>query len=159
MFKIGDKVSYPMHGAGIVTDIDKKELLGEVKEYYTIKIPVGDVVVSVPVENAERLGLRPVIDRSELDGILETLKAEVKKCGSNWSKRHRNNFDKLKSGDILEVCEVVRDLTVLSKERNLSGGDRRMLTNSMNLLVSELILAYDIDEAHALNKIEECILG
>lgn len=159
MFEIGDKVSYPMHGAGIISDIDKKELLGEVKEYYTIKIPVGDVKVSVPVENAERLGLRPVIDRSELDGILETLKADKTKSDVNWSKRHRNNFEKLKSGDILEVCEVVRDLTLLSKERNLSGGDRRMLTNSMNLLLSELILAYDIDEARALNKIEECILG
>lgn len=159
MFEIGDKVSYPMHGAGVISDIDKKELLGEVKEYYTIKIPVGDVKVSVPVENAKRLGLRFVIDKSEMDKIFETLKAERTKSNANWSKRHRNNFEKLKTGNILDVCEVVRDLTLLSKERNLSGGDRRMLTNSMNLLLSELILAYEIDEERALKKIEACILG
>ena len=158
MFNIGDKVSYPMHGAGVITDIDKKELLGEIKDYYKIKIPVNDVVVFVPVDKAEELGLRPIIDRDELDGILETLKADSKKCNGNWSKRHRNNFEKLKSGDILEVSEVVRDLTLLSKERNLSGGDRRMLTNSMNLLLSEIIMAYDVDEETAIKRIEECIL-
>ncbi|WP_099951326.1 CarD family transcriptional regulator [Ezakiella peruensis] len=158
MFNIGDKVSYPMHGAGVITEISKKELLGEVKDYYTIKIPVNEVVVSVPVDKAEDLGLRPIIEKDELDGILETLKAEAKKTNGNWSKRHRNNFEKLKSGDIIEVAEVVRDLTLLSKERNLSGGDRRMLTNSMNLLLSEIIMAYDVDEATAIKRIEECIL-
>lgn len=158
MFNIGDKVSYPMHGAGVITEISKKELLGEVKDYYTIKIPVNEVVVSVPVDKAEDLGLRPIIERDELDGILETLKAEAKKTNGNWSKRHRNNFEKLKSGDIIEVAEVVRDLTLLSKERNLSGGDRRMLTNSMNLLLSEIIMAYDVDEVTAIKRIEECIL-
>ena len=158
MFNIGDKVSYPMHGAGVITEISKKELLGEVKDYYTIKIPVNEVVVSVPVDKAEDLGLRPIIEKDELDGILETLKAEAKKTNGNWSKRHRNNFEKLKSGDIIEVAEVVRDLTLLSKERNLSGGDRRMLTNSMNLLLSEIIMAYDVDEVTAIKRIEECIL-
>ena len=103
MFNIGDKVSYPMHGAGVITEISKKELLGEVKDYYTIKIPVNEVVVSVPVDKAEDLGLRPIIEKDELDGILETLKAEAKKTNGNWSKRHRNNFEKLKSGDIIAV--------------------------------------------------------
>ena len=157
MYKIGDKVSNPMHGAGTITAIEQKTILNEAKDYYIIKVPVGDMIISVPVDSAEKLGLRPIIDRKDLDDILNTLKAEGEDINKNWNHRHRDNFEKMKTGEITDLAEVVRDLKILSKERTLSGGDRKMLNGAMDLLVSEMMLAYDVDQEMATNKINKYI--
>lgn len=159
MFEIGDKVSYPMHGAGIIVDISEEDFLGEKKKYYTISIPVGNVRVKVPVENAEELGLRDIIKNDMREEIVETLEGKRTKMPSSWTQRNRINTNKLKTGDITEVASVVRNLLLLSKNRNLASGDRKMLTNATNLLLSELIMSFDIDEDEALKRINDCVFN
>lgn len=159
MFEIGDKVSYPMHGAGTIVDISEEDFLGEKKKYYTISIPVGNVRVKVPVENAEELGLRDIIKNDMRQEIVETLEGKRTKMPSSWTQRNRINTNKLKTGDITEVASVVRNLMLLSRKRNLASGDRKMLTNATNLLLSELIMSFDISEDEALKRINDCVFN
>ena len=157
MFKIGDKVSYPMHGAGTITDISIETFLGEEKKYYTISIPVGSVQVKVPVDNAEELGLRDIVKNDMKEDIIETLEGKRTKMPSSWTQRNRMNINKLKTGDIIEVASVVRNLMLLSKKKNLASGDRKMLTNATDLLLSELIMSFDIDEDEAMRRINHYV--
>ncbi|MDO5717245.1 MAG: CarD family transcriptional regulator [Tissierellia bacterium] len=147
MFTIGDKVSYPMHGAGTITNIEKKNVLDEIKEYYIITIPVGNITISVPVDLAEDVGVRPIISKDELEDVIETLQGKKGQMPDNWNRRYRVNIERLKTGDIIEVASVVRNLKIMSREKNLSSGDRKMLNNALNLLVSEIILVSNKSQA------------
>ena len=140
MFNIGDKVVYPMHGAGVIQDIEEKNILGEKTAYYIIKMP-GEVKVMVPTAKAEEIGMRNIIDGETASKVFQVLETDSTEMSLNWNKRYRDNMEKMKSGDIYEVADVVRNLSFKQKERGLSTGEKKMLLNAKQILVSELTLA------------------
>ena len=140
MFNIGDKIVYPMHGAGEITDIEEKDILGEKQAYYILKMP-GEVKVMVPIDKAEQVGVRNIIDKTSADKVFNLLSQDETEMDKNWNKRYRDNMDKLKSGDIYEIADVVRNLSFKQKEKGLSTGEKKMLVNAKQILVSELVLA------------------
>ena len=157
MFKVGDKIVYPMHGAGTIESIEEKEILGEKQKYYIMKMPVGDIKVMVPTKNAELIGVRDVIGNDVAQDVLEVLGAAPTDMSSNWSKRYRDNQDKMKSGDICEVADVVRNLAFRAKVKPLATGEKKMLTNAKQILVSELVLAEAMDKDQVESLIDERI--
>ena len=140
MFNIGDKIVYPMHGAGTIDAIEEKDILGEKHNYYIIKMP-GEVKVMVPTEKAEEVGVRNIINKEEAAKVMSVLGENETEMSQNWNKRYRDNMDKMKSGDIYEVADVVRNLSFKQKEKGLSTGEKKMLNNAKQILVSELVLA------------------
>lgn len=140
MFKIGDKIVYPMHGAGTIDSIEEKDILGEKQSYYILRMP-GEVKVMVPIAKAEEVGVRNIIDKNSADQVFKVLEQDETQMEKNWNKRYRNNMDKLKSGDIYEIADVVRNLSFKQKEKGLSTGEKKMLNNAKQILVSELVLA------------------
>ncbi len=140
MFNIGDKVVYPMHGAGVIQDIEEKNILGEKTSYYIIKMP-GEVKVMVPTTKAEDVGVRNIIDEETANKVFKVLETNSTEMALNWNKRYRDNMDKMKSGDIYEIADVVRNLSFKQKEKGLSTGEKKMLLNAKQILVSELTLA------------------
>ena len=141
MFNIGDKVVYPMHGAGIIESIEEKEILGQKQKYYIMKMPVGDIQVMVPTDSAEKVGLREVIRCEDADRVLNALSGEQTEMNANWNKRYRENMDKIKSGNILDVAEVVKNLAHKSSDKGLSAGEKKLYNNAKQILISELVLA------------------
>lgn len=146
MFNVGDRVVYPMHGAGIIEAIEEKEILGEVRKYYVMRIPNGDMRVMIPLDNVEESGLREVIDEQQINEVLSVLQDREDVSNPNWNRRYRNNLEKIKTGDILEVAEVVRNLSLREREKGLSTGERKMLDNARQILISELVLAKGAEE-------------
>ncbi len=140
MFNVGDHIVYPMHGAGVIDAIEEKNILGEKQAYYILKMP-GEVKVMVPTNKAEEIGVRGIIDKQEASKVFEILEEEKTEMSSNWNKRYRDNMDKMKSGDIYEIADVVRNLSFKQKEKGLSTGEKKMLSNAKQILVSELVLA------------------
>ena len=140
MYNVGDKVVYPMHGAGVIDSIEEKEILGEKQSYYILKMP-GEVKVMVPISTAEQHGIRNVIDKNEAERVINVLEQDETEMEKNWNKRYRDNMDKMKSGDIYEIADVVRNLSFKQKEKGLSTGEKKMLHNAKQILVSELVLA------------------
>ena len=158
MYSVGDKVVYPMHGAGVIDSIEEKEILGEKQSYYILKMP-GEVKVMVPIATAEQHGIRNVIDKTEAEKVINVLEQDETEMEKNWNKRYRDNMDKMKSGDIYEVADVVRNLSFKQKEKGLSTGEKKMLINAKQILVSELVLAehssYEEIEGIVDNKINQ----
>ncbi len=140
MYNVGDKVVYPMHGAGVIDSIEEKEILGEKQSYYILKMP-GEVKVMVPILKAEQQGIRNVIDKTEAEKVINVLEQDETEMEKNWNKRYRENMDKMKSGNIYEIADVVRNLSFKQKEKGLSTGEKKMLHNAKQILVSELVLA------------------
>lgn len=140
MFNIGDKVVYPMHGAGVIEGIEEKDVLGEKQNYYVIKMP-GEVKVMVPTAKASDVGVRDIIDSNTASKVFHVLETNSTQMEMNWNKRYRDNMEKMKSGDIYEVADVVRNLSFKQKEKGLSTGEKKMLLNAKQILVSELTLA------------------
>lgn len=149
MFKIGDKVVYPMHGAGVIESIEEKEVLGEKRQYYILQLPVGDMKVMIPINNGEGVGLREVIDWEGVERVLHILRQQCSAMSPNWNRRYRANLEKIKSGNIYEVAEVVRNLIKRDREKGLSSGERKMLENARQILISELVLATELEEDKA----------
>lgn len=149
MFNIGDKIVYPMHGAGVIEAIDEKEILGEKQKYYIMKLPIGDMKVMVPLNNVNEIGLRRVIKGKEIDKVIEVLKDKNITMSSNWNHRYRAHLEKIKSGNIYKVAEVVRNLMFREREKGLSTSERKMLDNAKQILISELILVKEIQETEA----------
>ena len=140
MFNVGDQVVYPMHGAGTIDSIEEKDILGEKQADYILRMP-GEIKVMVPVNKAEEVGVRNVIDRTSADKVFSVLSQDETEMDKNWNKRYRDNMEKIKSGDIYEIADVVRNLSFKQKEKGLSTGEKKMLTNAKQILVSELVLA------------------
>ena len=140
MFNVGDKIVYPMHGAGTIDSIEEKDILGEKQAYYIIKMP-GEVKVMVPTAKAEEIGVRNIIDKNSAGKVIQILEENETEMSNNWNKRYRDNMEKMKSGDIYEVADVVRNLAFKQKEKGLSTGEKKMLNNAKQILVSELVLA------------------
>ena len=140
MFNVGDKVVYPMHGAGEIVSIEEKNILKEKRSYYILRMP-GEVKVMVPTSKAEEIGVRNIIDKGSADKVIGILEQDETEMDKNWNKRYRDNMDKMKSGDIYEIADVVRNLSFKQKEKGLSTGEKKMLNNAKQILVSELVLA------------------
>lgn len=155
MFRVGDKVVYPMHGAGVIEGIEEKEVLGERKRYYIMRLPIGDMRVMIPIDNVADAGLRFVIDQEGIERVIDILGQKGSKMSSNWNHRYRANMEKIKSGDIYEVAEVVRNLAIRDREKGLSTGERKMLDNARQILISELVLAQETTEEEVVNTLNE----
>ena len=153
MYKIGDSVVYPMHGAGIIEDIEVKEVLGKEQSYYVVRMPIGDMKVMVPMNNAAGVGMRDVIDKSEAEKVLTSFRTVETDVIQNWNKRFRENMVKIKSGDIFEVAAVVKSLMLRDREKGLSTGERKMLSNAKQILISEIVVATGNDHESIENRL------
>ncbi len=156
-FELGDHVVYPHHGAGKVLKKEEMEVLGESREYLTIKILHNDMTVKVPTENAGIAGLRRVIDEETVKKVLDVLQDEVSDMPKNWNRRFKHNRDKIKTGDIYELAEVVRNLALRESEKGLSTGEKQMFTRAKKILASELMYALDKDEDEAEGYLDELL--
>jgi CarD family transcriptional regulator len=145
MFSIGDKIVYPMHGAGIIESIEEKEILGEKKKYYVMKMPVGDMKVMIPINNVDCIGIRDIINKNDADKVFKSLEITCDEQTSNWNKRYRENMTKIKSGNVFEVAEVVKSLVLRERQKGLSTGERKMLNSAKQILISELVLAKNMN--------------
>ncbi len=145
MFKVGDKIVYPMHGAGVIEKIEERSILEEKQSYYIIKMP-GEVKVMVPTAKAEEIGVRNIIDRETAGKVINVLEQDSTEMSSKWNKRYRDNVEKMKSGDIFEVADIVRNLSFKQKDKGLSTTEKKMLLNAKQILVSELVLAGSQDK-------------
>lgn len=146
-----------MHGAGVIESIEEKEILGEKKRYYIMRIPIGDMKVMIPMNNVSEIGLRQVVDEKEIDHVMDILKNHQKDNTANWNRRYRANLDKMKSGDIYEIADVVRNLMLRDQEKGLSTGEKKMLENAKQILISELVLAKELKQEEAFKLLENII--
>ncbi len=159
VFDVGDKVLYPHHGAGVIVRREEKEVLGRSREYLTIQILYNDMTVMVPADNAERAGLRKVISEDEVAAVLAVLRDDGSAMPKNWSRRFKHNREKIKTGDVFELAEVVRNLCRRSDEARLSPGEMQMLERARRVLVSELMYARDTSEDDANVLIDDALAG
>ena len=158
MFKLGDKIVYPMHGAGVIESIEDKEILGEINKYYVMSMCVSDMKLMVPIDKADDLGIRNVADDNCISKVFTILKQDTEINELNWNKRYRKNMDRMKNGDIYEVARIIRNLAFSNSEKGLSSTEKKMFNNAKQILVSELILA-DGSNADFMNgKIEDIII-
>jgi len=159
LYKVGDKVVYPHHGAGTVVKKEKRDVLGEKREYLTIKILHNDMTVNVPSENAEKVGLRKVIGEDMVKVVVKALTGGGTQMPKNWNRRFKHNRDKMKTGDILELAEVVRNLSLRDVEKGLSTGEKQMFVKAKKILASELMYAKDMDEEEAAEWLDGVLVG
>jgi len=157
MFNIGDRVVYPMHGAGVIEAVEEKDVGGATENYYVIKLSMGEMKIMVPVSNVNLVGVREVIGKEEVMKVLDILKSKESLMSSNWNRRYRANMEKIKSGNIYEVAEVVRNLSLREREKGLSTGERKMLENARQILLSELVLAQNVTEDQVEAMVEGCL--
>lgn len=154
MFNVGDKIVYPMYGAGVIESIEEKEILGQTQPYYIVKMPLGGMKLMIPIQSVEGIGIREVIGRQEVEQVFKILEDHTVNVTSNWNKRYRENMIKIKSGDIFEVADVVRSLMIREREKGLSTGERKILNNAKQILISELILAKNVNPMEIESTIE-----
>ncbi len=157
-FVIGDSVVYPHHGAGQVVRKELKEVLGERREYLTIKILHNDMTVMVPTANAARAGLRRVIDEDTVKKVLAVLQDECSEMPKNWNRRFKHNRDKIKTGDIYELAEVVRNLAIREAEKGLSTGEKQMFSRARKILASELMYALEMTAEQVEDHLDSLLL-
>ncbi len=150
MFSIGDKIFYPMHGAGIIEAIEEKEVLGEKRLYYIMSLSVGKMQVMIPTEKTSKLGIREIVNSSVMERVFHLLTSDGESERTvHPNQRYRNNMDKMKTGDIYEGAQVIRDLSNSSKKKPLGTSDKMMLNNARNILISELVLVQNLEEQQA----------
>ena len=156
-FKVGETVVYPHHGAALIEAIETRVIKGEEKTYLVLKVAQGDLTVRVPAENVDLVGVRDVVDSAGLDRVFNVLRQPYTEEPTNWSRRYKANLEKLASGDVVKVSEVVRDLWRRDQDRGLSAGEKRMLAKARQILVSELALARKVDEVKASATLDEVL--
>jgi CarD family transcriptional regulator len=156
-FDVGDKVVYPHHGAATIERREKKDVFGETREYLVLKLAYGDLTLMVPCDNTDEVGLREVINDEEVEEVFAVLRKKEARMPTNWSRRYKNHVEKLKSGDIYQVAEVVRNLSIRDKDKGLSAGEKRMLTRARQILVSELTFAIGVSEEEAEKKLNDAL--
>ena len=144
MFQIGDKVVHPMHGAGVIDSIVQRKVAGKMQEYYQLKLSVGNMVVMVPIDNTGGIGMRPVVSGDKAAELMDAMEGIEVEMTQNWNRRYRENLERLKSGDLLEVARVVKGLRQRESQRGLSNGERKMLHTAKQILISELVLAQSL---------------
>ena len=158
-FDVGDKVVYPHHGAATIERREKKEVFGEKRDYLVLRLAYGDLTLMVPADNAEEIGLRDVINDEEVEEVFAVLRKKEARMPTNWSRRFKNHVEKLKSGDIYQVAEVVRNLSIREADKGLSAGEKRMLARARQILVSELTFALNVDEETAEARLDDGAQG
>jgi CarD family transcriptional regulator len=156
-FDVGDKVVYPHHGAAVIESREKKTAFGEEKEYLVLRLAYGDLTLMVPADNTDEVGLREVINDEEVEEVFAVLRKKEARMPTNWSRRFKNHVEKLKSGDIYQVAEVVRNLALREADKGLSAGEKSMFVKARQVLVSELAFALDISEEEAMKRLEETL--
>lgn len=157
MFRIGDKIVHPMHGAGVVDGIVQRKVNGVVRDYYTLKLPIGGMLVMIPTDHCEQIGVRAILSGDEAEQVLDQLSGVEVEMQSNWNHRYRENMERLKSGNLLEVAKVVKGLAQRETRRGLSNGERKMLHSARQILVSEIGLAKSITYEEAEDRLEEAL--
>lgn len=157
MFKIGDKIVYPMHGAGIIDSVETKEFLGEEKEYFILKMPIGNMDISIPKANINKMNIRDVISKKEGEEILAILEENPKELNSNWNLRYRENQEILKTGDIFRIANMVRDLVALDEDKGLSTTEKKLLNRARRIMASELVMSGSLEKDQAEKMIDESI--
>ena len=145
MFSIGDLVVHPMHGAGVIDDIVRERVAGTTKEYYVFKMPMGGLILKIPTENSQVIGIRKVISKAEADELLNEIPSILVEHNANWTKRDQETLLRLKSGDLREVAQVIKGLMHRDTLRGLSTGERKMLHSAKQIMISELVLVLDSD--------------
>ncbi|MDR0931280.1 MAG: CarD family transcriptional regulator [Clostridiales bacterium] len=153
MYNVGDKLVHPMHGAGVVEAVEEKNILDEKKFYYVMRMPVGDVKVMIPVDSTESVGVRNVIDSVEAENVMKAFSDYSADLSTNWNKRYRDNMEKMKHGDILDIAYVVKTLMLKEKTKGLSMGERKMLNSARQILISEMVIAKN----STIDEIDECL--
>ncbi len=156
-FKVGETVVYPHHGAALIQEMNKRTIKGEEKVYLKLKVAQGDLTIEVPAENCDLVGVRDVVGKEGLDKVFQVLRAEHTEEPTNWSRRYKANLEKLASGDVVKVAEVVRDLWRRDRDRGLSTGEKRLLNKARQILVSELALAEKTNEDKAEATLDEVL--
>ncbi len=157
-FKAGDRVVYPHHGAAIIEKKETKEVFGEKTEYLVLRMAHGEMTLSVPVDKAEEVGMRWPISGEDVEDLFEVLQRRDVREPANWSRRFKNHQEKLKSGDVYQVAEVVRNLALRDREKGLSAGEKTLYNKARNVLVSELSFALDVSEDDAMDKVDSALV-
>ena len=160
MFNIGDKIVYPMHGAGEIVAIEERDILDNVHKYYIMRLPINELKVMVPVKNAEEVGVRKISDTKTMENVLETLSSDKEiTMPKNWNRRYRFNLEKIKSGDLTEIADVVKCLENLDRQKSLSTGERKILTEARQIIVSEMALVFDKKVEEVSKLVDHAIFG
>ncbi|SDY10380.1 CarD family transcriptional regulator [Eubacterium barkeri] len=157
MYDIGDKIVYPMHGAGVVKAIEEKELFDECQWYYLMEIVSEGMEILIPVDKADEIGVRPIVSLERINIMLSALEGPMDEMLSNWTKRYQNNLELLKKGDLIDVAHVVRNLTLMDRKKGLSSGEKKMLVTAKNFLVSEMVVVCGKTKKEADSVIEDRI--
>lgn len=145
MFSVGDMIAHPLHGAGIIDSIEERRINGQTRKYYMFKMPVGGMLVMIPVDNCSEIGVRPIISSAEADKIIDAMSDIEVDMTQNWNRRYRENMLKIKSGDLMEVASVIKGLMARDVEKGLSTGERKMLRSAKQILISELVMSKNLD--------------
>lgn len=141
MFSVGDRIAHPMHGAGVIDGIEERRINGVTKQYYMFRVPSGGMTVMIPVDNCEEIGVRPIITAEQADAVLRLLPELTVDMTQNWNRRYRENMQRIKSGDLIEVARVIKGLMARDFEKGLSTGERKMLKSAKQILISEIVLS------------------
>ncbi len=154
-YSIGDKIVYPMHGAGVIVDKVDRKIMDEIRCYYVVKSPISEMVAMLPVDNMDNIGIRDIITDSEADELLDEIKTMDTEETSNWNKRYRENMEKLKDGSIYEIAQIAKSL--MTRDKSLSTGERKLMINAKNAVLSEIMLAKNISLVQAENALKKSI--
>jgi len=159
LFRKGDTVVHPEHGAAVIQELREKEFLGEKRTYLVLRVAYGDLTLLIPVDSTEQVGLRQVVSKNEVKKVLKVLTEDESSMAANWSRRFKNNMEKLHSGDPYQVAEVLRNLAIREREKGLSAGEKRMILKARQILISELSHATGKTEDQAEIMIDEVLDG
>ena len=157
MLNVGDKISYPMHGAGIIDAVETCEVQGEERSYYVLKLPMGSLKVMIPVDNADNIGLREIISKREAQEVIGVLKQKPERAMGSWNKRFHANLERMKNGDLKDVAAVARNLMLQDKQRKVSSGERRIMDLAKQILISELVYALDMTPEEVEEYVEQIL--
>lgn len=158
MFSIGDLVVHPMHGAGVIDDIVQEKISGVTKEYYVFKMPMGGLVLKIPIANSQVIGIRSIISQAEAETLLNAIPTLTVESNTNWNKRYQENMLRLKSGDLYEVARVVKALMYRDLQKGLSTGERKMLHSARQIMVSEIVLAQNCAYQEAESRLDHAMM-
>lgn len=157
MYKVGDKIVYPMHGAGIIEAIEEREIFDEVSTFYIMQIVSEGLQILIPIDKVDDIGVRNIVSSDVIDEMLETMKTPMDEMEKNWNRRYRNHLEHLKTGDIFEVAKVVKNLILLDRKKGLSTGEKKMLNNARNFIVSEMVLIEKRDKDDIIDLINDSV--
>lgn len=158
MFSIGDLVVHPMHGAGVIDDIVREKVAGVTQEYYVFKMPMGGLILKIPVANSQVIGIRGIISRAEAEALLNAIPHLAVETNANWNKRYQENLTRLKSGDLYQVARVIKSLMRRDSLRGLSTGERKMLHNAKQIMISEIVLVEHVAYQDAESRIDRAMM-